>query len=255
MFSESDFDRLRQIMEESPEKQELLQRLLDSHQMTISAISHEIRNPLTLIYSNLQLISSQHPDISGYKQWNQLMQDVEYTNSLLEELSAYNNSCRLNPSPIDASSFFRAIALSFAVSISNAGIEFTSRITPGLPEVHCDTVKMRQALLNLLQNARDGALQQDARKAKIRLEVFESGQCSHLPPSICVKVIDNGCGIPPEHMEHIFQPFVTYKSGGTGLGLAITERIARSHGGSLSASSVPGELTVFTLTFPIQNHG
>lgn len=61
MFSETDFDKLQQIMEESPEKREILQRLLDSHQMTISAISHEIRNPLTLIYSTLQLISSQHP--------------------------------------------------------------------------------------------------------------------------------------------------------------------------------------------------
>lgn len=255
MFSESDFDRLRQIMEESPEKQELLQRLLDSHQMTISAISHEIRNPLTLIYSNLQLISSQHPDVSGYKQWNQLMQDVEYTNALLEELSAYNNSSRLNLSLTDAPSFFRAAALSFAVSISNAGIEFTSRITPALPEICCDTVKIRQAVLNLLQNAKDAVIKQQGRKAKIRLEVFEPEHSEAFPPSICVKVIDNGCGISPEHMEHIFQPFVTYKSGGTGLGLAIAERIARSHGGSLTASSVPGELTVFTLTFPIQNHG
>lgn len=255
MFSESYFDRLRQIMEESPEKQELLQRLLDSHQMTISAISHEIRNPLTLIYSNLQLISSQHPDVTGYKQWNQLMQDVEYTNALLEELSAFNNGSRLNLSITDTSSFFRAIALSFAVSISKAGIEFTSRIAPALPKIQCDTLKIRQAILNLLQNARDGVLNQRERTAKIRLEVFEPDLCSPSPPSICVRVIDNGCGILPEYIEHIFQPFVTYKDGGTGLGLAIANRIARAHGGSLTASSVPGELTVFTLTFPIQNHG
>lgn len=255
MFSESDFDRLRQIMEESPEKQELLQRLLDSHQMTISAISHEIRNPLTLIYSNLQLISSQHPDVSGYKQWNQLMQDVEYTNTLLEELSAFNNGSRLNLSVIDASSFFRAVSLSFAVSISNTGIEFTSRIAPTLPEVRCDTVKIRQAVLNLLQNARDGALKQRARTAKIRLEVFETDQKNASPPFLCIKVIDNGSGIPPEYTESIFQPFVTYKDGGTGLGLAIANRIARAHKGSLTVSSVPDQLTVFTLTFPIQNHG
>ncbi len=96
MFSETDFDKLQQIMEESPERKELLQRLLESHQMTISAISHEIRNPLTLIYSTLQLIASQHPETASFKYWNQLMEDVKYTNLLLEELSVYNNSDRLS---------------------------------------------------------------------------------------------------------------------------------------------------------------
>ena len=67
MFSETDYDKLQQIMEESSEKAELLTRLLDSHQMTISTISHEIRNPLTLVYSTLQLISSQHPEVATFK--------------------------------------------------------------------------------------------------------------------------------------------------------------------------------------------
>lgn len=105
MFLESDFDKLQQIMEESPEKRELLERLLESHQMTISAISHEIRNPLTLIYSTLQLISSQHPETSSFKYWKQLIKDVEYTNLLLEELSIYNNSDRLSLTPTDTASF------------------------------------------------------------------------------------------------------------------------------------------------------
>lgn len=251
MFSESDFDRLRQIMEESPEKQDLLQRLLDSHQMTISAISHEIRNPLTLIYSNLQLISANHPDISGYRQWKQLMQDVEYTKGLLEELSDYNNCGQPNFSRIDTGSFFRAIALSFAISITDTGIEFTSRISPELPEIYCDTVKIRQVLLNILRNARDAVLSQQTKKPKIRLEVCPAEKTDSASPSVYIKIIDNGCGIPPEHIHHIFEPFTTYKSGGTGLGLAIASRIAHAHNGTLSVSSVPDELTVFTLRLPI----
>ena len=56
MFTATDYDKLQQIMKESPEKKELLTRLLESHKTEISTISHEIRNPLTLIYSTLQMI-------------------------------------------------------------------------------------------------------------------------------------------------------------------------------------------------------
>ncbi len=251
MFSESDFDTLQQIMEESPEKRELLQRLLESHQMTISAISHEIRNPLTLIYSTLQLISSRHPETASFKYWDQLMKDVEYTNLLLEELSVYNNSDRLNLVRTDSVSFFRTVSLSFAASIADTGIEFTSRIPDHLPEISCDTIKLRQVLLNLLRNARDGVLSPESTGRNIRLDVYELTEDSCPIPSVCVKISDNGCGIPPENLEHIFEPFTTYKPGGTGLGLAIARRIARAHKGSLHAASAPDGLTVFTLTLPV----
>ena len=95
MFSAADYDKLQQIMEESPDKKELLTRLLKSHRMEINAISHEIRNPLTLVYSTLQLIEAQHPEVLEFRHWTSLHQDIEYMNQLLEELSSYNNSTKL----------------------------------------------------------------------------------------------------------------------------------------------------------------
>ena len=83
MFSTTDYDKLQQIMSESPEKKDLLSRLLTSHQMTISTISHEIRNPLTLVYSTLQLIESQHPEVSTFRYWPDLKQDIEYMKNIL----------------------------------------------------------------------------------------------------------------------------------------------------------------------------
>lgn len=251
MFSETDFDKLQQIMEESPEKRELLQRLLDSHQMTISAISHEIRNPLTLIYSTLQLIISQHPETSTFKYWHQLMKDVEYTNLLLEELSAYNNSDRLNLTTTDTASFFRTASLSFAASIADTDIDFSSRIPDKLSDIKCDTIKLRQVLFNLLHNAQDGVLSCENTVRKIYLEVYELPNDNRKKSFVCVKISDNGCGIPAEQLEHIFEPFTTYKKGGTGLGLAIASRIAKAHKGSLTVTSVPNRLTTFTLTLPI----
>ena len=69
MFTESDYEKLHQIMAESPEKEALLTRLLHSHRMDISTISHEIRNPLTLIYSTLQMIESSNPEVLNIRHW------------------------------------------------------------------------------------------------------------------------------------------------------------------------------------------
>lgn len=96
MFSATDYDKLQQIMEESSDKKELLTRLLESHRMEVSAISHEIRNPLTLVYSTLQLIEAQHPEVLDFCHWDSMHQDIEYMTQLLSELSSYNNGEKLS---------------------------------------------------------------------------------------------------------------------------------------------------------------
>ena len=68
---------------------------------------------------------------------------------------------------------------------------------------------------------------------------------------ITITCTDTGCGITPEQMECIFQPFVTYKPGGTGLGLAFSRKIAEAHEGTLTAVSTPQESTTFTVTLPV----
>ena len=94
MLSSTDHDKLQQIIQEHPETEELFNRIFKSHQMDISTISHEIRNPLTLVYSTLQLIESQHPEVLKFAHWSELHQDIEYMKLLLEDLSSYNNgSC------------------------------------------------------------------------------------------------------------------------------------------------------------------
>ena len=76
MLSSTDHDKLQQIMQEHPETEELFNRIFKSHHMDISTISHEIRNPLTLVYSTLQLIESQHPEVLEFAHWSELHQDI-----------------------------------------------------------------------------------------------------------------------------------------------------------------------------------
>ena len=248
MFQATDYDKLQQIMEESPEKKELLTRLLTSHQMTLSAISHEIRNPLTLVYSTLQLIESQHPEVRTFKHWSSLTQDVEYMKLLLEELSAYNNSERIKYDTFDVSTFLKSVALSFATSLVDVNIEFISHIADSLGSITGDCMKLREVILNLLSNARDA----------VHTKCFVSPEHPLISlntyiqdATLYIEVKDNGCGIPEENLADLFEPFVTHKTNGTGLGLAIASRIANAHGGSLSVKSIPGFQTTFTLRLPV----
>ena len=231
MLSSTDHDKLQQIMQEHPETEELFNRIFKSHQMDISTISHEIRNPLTLVYSTLQLIESQHPEVLEFAHWSELHQDIEYMKLLLEDLSSYNNGERLDLAPLSTGSFFRRIALSFASSIIDTDIEFTSYIPEDLPVLSADSVKLRQA-----------------HSPQISLSVTADADLLH------IEISDNGCGIAPEDQEHIFEPFITHKVDGTGLGLAITRRIIQAHHGTITLRSARYAGTVFILTLPIEKN-
>ncbi|MGF0033775.1 sensor histidine kinase [Bariatricus sp. SGI.154] len=251
MFSTTDYDNLQQIMEESPEKKELLTRLLESQRMEISTISHEIRNPLTLVYSTLQLIETQHPEVLSFRHWDAMHQDIEYMKQLLEELSSYNNGERLTLSDINADVFLKTLALSFASSILDTEIEFTSRIAPNLPVITIDSIKIRQTLLNLLSNARDAVVScPDCKHPSITLNASLTNKDTILQ----IKITDTGCGISEENLPSIFEPFVTHKSNGTGLGLAIARRIITAHQGSITVTSSLGKGTSFIITLPVQKN-
>ena len=253
MLSSTDHDKLQQIMQENSETKELFGKLLKSHQMEISTISHEIRNPLTLVYSTLQLIESQHPEVLGFTHWSELHQDIEYMKLLLEDLSSYNNGERLELTPVSTSTYFRRIALSFAASIVDTDIEFTSFIPENLPVISVDSVKLRQAILNLLRNACD-ALNCDTlnKKASDSQKPAITFSVNILADSLQIEIRDNGCGITAEDQKTIFEPFVTHKTDGTGLGLAITRRIIHAHHGTITLDSTLHIGTVFILTLPIQ---
>ena len=135
------------------------------------------------------------------------------------------------------------VAISFAISLdtNEADIEFSSSISDSLGEFTGDKIKLQELVLNLLKNAEEAITEQGS----IHLAASRSGDI------ITITCTDTGCGITPEQMECIFQPFVTYKPGGTGLGLAFSRKIAEAHEGTLTAVSTPQESTTFTVTLPV----
>ena len=209
----------------------------------LSKFSHEIRNPLTTLYSTIQLIEMQHPEVKDFKHWSSLNYDIEYINQLLDELSNFAKSEKLNLTNIEMRPFLEHLSLSFAASIAQSEIEYTSEIDPYISKITVDKTKLQEVFLNLLKNAYDASLP----KGKIFFTAHM------VEKSLVIKVQDTGCGITKEQLPTIFQPFVTYKKNGTGLGLAICDHIIKAHGGTISVESEVGVGTTFTITLPVES--
>lgn len=239
-FTPDDMKKLQDFLNQNDEASALFRKLLEAHKFELHKICHEIRNPLTLVSSTLQLIETQHPETKSFAHWNTLCEDLSYIESLLAELSQYNNSSAMTMERFSFRSFMERLVLSFAASTENSAIEFTSRLG-NLPEITGDQTKLRQAFLNLLRNAEQSIEGPGS--------IFLSADAKD--DGIVVEIRDTGCGMNSEVLETAFTPFVTYKSGGTGLGLPVVQNIITAHHGRLSVESTVGSGTVFFIFLPI----
>ena len=243
MLHNIDKQKMNQLMDRDKDAKIIINQLLENHNVALSTIAHEIRNPLTLVYSALQVMEIQHPELSTYPHWSQTKSDIEFMCQLLNDLSRYSSGHTLNHSAFSMKDFLKNIAVSFAISLEDSNIEFTSRIDKGLGTFTGDKIKLKEVLLNLLANARDAvqSVHSGDGRGKICLSAHPDIH------GILIECFDNGCGISDDIIDHIFDPFVTHKENGTGLGLAISRQIIESHNGSIQAHSSPETGTTFII--------
>ena len=213
--------------------------------LSLSQISHELRTPVTLINSYLQLFCSSHPEVKTFPYWKDIMENMELLKELLGALSQYNRSEQLQRQPLALDQLASSLLLSMEPVFRERRIQGHTCFQESLPPMAGDALKLRQIFFNLLNNAMDAMPQ----GGTVTLKLFCQGARIHLT------VADTGEGIPPEKLDSIFQPFVTSKKSGTGLGLPIVRRITEAHGGHVSAASPPGEGACFHLTFPALSAG
>lgn len=215
-----------------------LEQQKQEFQMTLSKFSHELRNPIALIQSELQMLGTSHPELAEEDDWYSILENLEHIRDLLDDLSRYNNAERLSPVETDLAPLLRSIAGAFRPTLDYLGITLKTDIPQNLPLLSLDQTKIRQAFLNLLRNAQE-AIQHDHGVISLSAKA--------LPKGVQISVCDNGCGIEEARIHEIFHPFVTYKPSGTGLGLPVTRQIIEAHGGSLEVQSRPGEGTCFQI--------
>lgn len=206
----------------------------------LNKIAHELRNPLTTLYSTVQLIEFQHPEVKNFKYWSNLNSDIEYIEQLIKRFSDFAKSETLVTSSFSLFALLEQVSLSFAAMISQSDVVFTSKIDPSIHKITGDKTKLQQVFVNLLKNAYEAALPNHT----VNLEAYS------VENTVVIKISDTGCGIPCELLPTIFNPFVTYKKDGTGLGLSICQQIVKAHGGIISVESVVDEGTCFWVFLP-----
>src|SRR5271165_17074 len=156
---------------------------------------------------------------------------------------------RTTPMNLQRTSLNRVIEQSLRLvqhQLDLAGIEVQLQLDPNLPQVSCDAAQIEQVILALIMNAMD-AMQQGGNLWLVTRFDSTQGQ-------IQTVVRDDGCGIPPEILPRLFEPFLTTKETGrgVGLGLAISRSIMERHGGTIEVQSEPGHGTTFTVTLPCE---
>lgn len=209
--------------------------------LELSKMFHEIKNPLTLINSSLQLIEADHPEVKEFRFWNQTMKDIQNLRLLIDELSSFQKGNMLNITKINLFDFTEDLLESTEGYLLETGTPLTLECTIDDLDFYADGVKLRQAIVNLLKNAAESSEE----GSPILLSITADDTYLN------ISVADKGCGMSEEQIAKAFEPFHTTKSYGTGLGLPIVKRIVEAHKGELSIHSEEGTGTTVIITLPL----
>ena len=226
---------------------------LKAREELIGVVSHEIRNPLSVIATGFEIIRRVLPPTyesreKVEKQFDHINAAVQtmtrITADLLDVTRIEAGLLRIEPRSTNIVLLIEDILMQFKARAEAKKIRLESHLSPEAKSINCDRDRIVQVLANLLGNA----IKFTTEGGLIVLEV-QSGK-----ESIHFQVKDNGIGIPPEEAEHVFERFWQAKHKqyvGSGLGLYIARNIIRAHGGEIGVRSKPGEGSTFYFDLPL----
>jgi two-component system, NtrC family, sensor histidine kinase PilS len=208
-----------------------------------ASIAHEIRNPLAAMRGSIQMLRS---EMDGDTEQTQLMEIILRESDRLNRIVAdYLNYARPRPAELDNVDISALVAETFKLLRNSAEIGDSHVLEEDLPKrpaiVSGDQEQLKQVCWNITRNA----LKAMPEGGRFRISLTEvDGNRLRLSFS------DTGCGMTPEQVERLFEPF-TSTTGGTGLGLSIVYQIIRDHSGTINVRSRQGEGTTITIELPV----
>ena len=212
-----------------------------------AGIAHEIRNPLASMSGSIQMMSqSANLDPVSEKLMGIVLRETDRLNDLVTDFLQFARPQPPQPEPVDVRKMLEEIVEVFAYlryqgEADGLGVSVELQMRGEL-EIDADPRQLKQVFWNLLNNAAEAA------SARVRIEVNVSAATDEAR----IRVLDDGCGIPAEVMDRIYDPFFTTKDTGSGLGLAQVLRIVEDHRGGLRAESEPDVGSTFTVTLPLK---
>jgi two-component system cell cycle sensor histidine kinase/response regulator CckA len=239
------------------QEEALARQKLESIGVLAGGIAHDFNNLLGGILSQAELAEKELAAGSLPGQELQVIKNVAIrAGEMVRELMVYSGQD--NPGsldPVDLSGLVTEMLELLKISISKHAT-LTVDLPKNLPAVRANAVQLRQVVMNLITNASE-ALGDKNGVISLTTAKAESGQgtlADHQPDSmngyLRLQVSDSGCGMTEDVLTKIFDPFFTTKLSGRGLGLASVQGIIRSHGGTISVASSPGQGSRFQILLP-----
>lgn len=239
-------------------------------------LAHEIKNPLSTIGLNAQLIQEDLDELAARedqsdeardhlgrigRRFETMTRETQRLRNTLDDFLRYAGRVRLDRVPTDLNALVDELADFFEPQAAATSIQLRSQLTATPATVTADAGLLKQALLNLMINAVQAMSQ-----ARLELDASRHGGCDELilrterhrgsrEPAVDIHVIDTGPGLAASVAERIFQPYFSTKANGSGLGLSTARRIVEEHGGAIAVNSEEGRGCQFVVTLPERDHG
>lgn len=229
---ETDIDPMRQRYEELAE--------------LAGSLAHEIKNPLSVIHMNIDLLSEDLTDIDSPVRRRALdkvdivRQQCERMERLLADFLRFARLREMDLTPGNLNEQIDRVLRAYQAQADMMRVDILRYLDPNLPRVMMHSDTLQAALMNLVKNAIEAM--PDGGELVVRTHVSTGG--------VSLDLIDTGYGMDDSTALHMFEPFYSTKAAGSGLGLPTARKIIEAHGGRITVQSELGRGTKFTLTFP-----
>jgi signal transduction histidine kinase len=207
-----------------------------------AAIAHDIRTPLTSVKMNVQILRGKVTlPAEDMEHFAIALEELDRLSASISQLLEYAKPIQVQRAAVDLRDVVEGASRAVQPQLSGRGLKVDQRHDARLPAVVGDAQRLRQVIVNLLENAANASEPGDA----ITIATRAAGE-----GAVAIDVIDQGKGIDATDLDHIFEPFFTRRADGTGLGLAICQKVVRAHAGEIRVQSSPGAGSTFTVLLP-----
>jgi len=212
-----------------------------------SGLAHEIRNPLNSMNMNLQMLEEELQGVPGLEggehveMLRSMQGEIKRIKNLIDNFLQYARPATPHFEVKSLNDALTTTARFLQADFRQSAVELALDLEPLLPSVEFDEAQIRQALLNILGNARH--VVPAGGHVRVASRAGSGGE-------VIVEITDDGPGIPPDMLDRIFEPFFSKRAGGTGLGLAIARQMVENHGGRIEVESQLRRGTTFRIRLP-----
>lgn len=242
------FNAMRHALENSlhtvtVQQDELIRKeKLASVGQLLAALAHDLRNPLGVIRSSAQLVlEERQSDVVKQEVTRYIIEEVDRLTHRINDFLRYARQKPPEPKPIAAESIARAALWQWKAQGGHERLTISTHFERELPDVCVDPDQVKEALVNLLMNARESMTEGGQLTVTTRRDEYGG---------IAIEVADTGCGISEKDLRRIFEPFFTTKEYGTGLGLTNVKRLVEDNRGTIAVESDKGHGSRFIVRFP-----